>query len=446
MARTPAIDRRLQRLAAAFTPHRLAAQRWYRTKSRGVASVELVDAGRLGESAGWLIVLEATDREGVSSRYLVPVVAEGGAFREPHDGEGVWRSLAELMVQGGEVAGTAGGWVFTPTGAQLLPGGPDVLASQPERRLGVEQSNTSVALGEALMLKLYRLVEPSINPEVEVNAFLTDVGFPDAPALAGSATYLLGDELHSAGMLQQLVTSHDDGWSWALDRLAAGQEGEAEAIEGVRGIGQLTAAMHEALASRPATPGFPSRDATAGEVAVWRAAAERQLSAAIKVIDAATRPRLSALSPHLTARFRELEHAGAVRVSRIHGDYHLGQLLRTEDGFAVIDFEGEPARPLAERRAPASPLRDLAGMLRSLDYAAHTAIGRSDARDPTGWLAEARDAFLDGYGGIGADEAPLLAAFELEKACYEVVYEANNRPDWLWLPLGALEREARATG
>jgi len=85
-------------------------------------------------------------------------------------------------------------------------------------------------------------------------------------------------------------------------------------------------------------------------------------------------------------------------------------------------------------------------MLRSLDYAAHTAIGPSDARDRTRWLAEARDAFLDGYGGIGADEAPLLAAFELEKACYEVVYEANNRPDWLWLPLGALEREARATG
>ena len=244
MARTPAIDRRLQRLAAAFTPDWLAAQRWYRTKSRGVASVELVDAGRLGESAGWLIVLEATDREGVSSRYLVPVVVEGGAFREPRDGDGVWRSLAELILQGGEVAGTAGRWVFTPTDAQVLPGGPDVLASQPERRLGVEQSNTSVALGEALMLKLYRLVEPSINPEVEVNAFLTDVGFPDAPALAGSATYLLGDELHSAGMLQQLVTSHDDGWSWALDRLAAGQEGEAEVIEGVRGIGQLTAAMH----------------------------------------------------------------------------------------------------------------------------------------------------------------------------------------------------------
>jgi maltokinase len=160
----------------------------------------------------------------------------------------------------------------------------------------------------------------------------------------------------------------------------------------------------------------------------------------MNVVDAATRPRLSAL----TARFRELEHAGAVRVSRIHGDYHLGQLLRTEDGFAVIDFEGEPARPLAERRAPGSPLRDLAGMLRSLDYAAHTAIGPSDARDRTRWLAEARDAFLDGYGGIGAGEAPLLAAFELEKACYEVVYEANNRPDWLWLPLGALEREARA--
>jgi maltokinase len=170
---------------------------------------------------------------------------------------------------------------------------------------------------------------------------------------------------------------------------------------------------------------------------------------AIDMLDATTRPRLAALSDELTARFAALGRAGAgagaVKVSRIHGDYHLGQLLRTEDGFAVIDFEGEPARPLAERRAPASPLRDLAGMLRSLDYAAHTAIGRSGSDDPTGWLAEAREAFLDGYGGISADEAPLLAAFELEKACYEVVYEANNRPDWIWLPLGAVERQLRET-
>ncbi|HEX7197339.1 MAG TPA: hypothetical protein VF364_10975, partial [Candidatus Limnocylindria bacterium] len=127
--------------------------------------------------------------------------------------------------------------------------------------------------------------------------------------------------------------------------------------------------------------------------------------------------------------------------SRVHGDYHLGQLLaRSDGGFSVIDFEGEPARPLEERRQPGSPMRDVAGLLRSLDYAARTAERASPGFDAAAWLAEARGAFLGAYGAIGPAEASLLTAFELEKACYEVRYEANNRPDWLWLPLAAVER------
>jgi maltokinase len=145
------------------------------------------------------------------------------------------------------------------------------------------------------------------------------------------------------------------------------------------------------------------------------------------------------MAPRIAAGLGAIELAAGSRVSRIHGDYHLGQLLRTADGFVVIDFEGEPARSLAERRAPASPLRDLAGMLRSLDYAAHAADGaESTEAKRTTWLTEARATFLEAYGGISSEEASLLAAFELEKACYEAAYEANNRPDWIWLPLGAL--------
>jgi maltokinase len=155
--------------------------------------------------------------------------------------------------------------------------------------------------------------------------------------------------------------------------------------------------------------------------------------------------RLVALAPRITARFADSFGAatGGTRVSRIHGDLHLGQLLaRPDGGFSVIDFEGEPARPLAERRAPSSPLRDVGGMLRSLDYAARTAErGRSDL-DVEAWLTGARAAFLDGYGRIEPADEPLLGAFELEKACYEVRYEASNRPDWLWLPLSAVERLA----
>jgi trehalose synthase-fused probable maltokinase len=441
MEPSPTSDR-LQRLASALTPEWLEAQRWYRGKSRQLTSVELVDAGQIGGSAGWLVVLEATDGAGGRARYLVPMTLDGDRFREPLDGEGVWRALALLMLEEGELAGSRGRWLFTPTGVASDLRGP-AAPSIAERRLGVQQSNTSVALGNELMLKVYRLVEPGANPEVEMNAFLTDVGFREAPALAGSATYLLDGEAHSAAMLQALVRSTGDAWGWVLDRLASEPEGPADAIRGIADIGRLTAGMHAALASRPESPGFPSRLASGEELVAWAASAERQLSAALAVVEGATKPRLAALEPRINAGLAAIREAGAVRVSRIHGDYHLGQLLRTESGFTVIDFEGEPARTLAERRAPASPLRDLAGMLRSLDYAAHAAVGETSPSDGrTEWAGAARAAFLDGYGGVGQEEEPLLAAFELEKACYEVVYEANNRPDWTWLPLGALERLA----
>jgi len=447
MASKPAIDRRLQQLASAFTPEWLAGQRWYRAKSRRLATVSLVDAAPIDDSAAWLLVLEATDGEGSRARYLVPAVADGSAFREPNDGEGVWRRLAALALGGGELEGAAGRWLFSPTraAAQLLPGGLASLATLPERRLGVQQSNSSIAFSDHLILKVYRLVEPGINPEVEVNAFLTGVGFADAPALGGSAAYLVGGETHAAAMLQQLVPSTGDGWSWLLGRLAAAPDGPDEALLGIAQIGRLTAAMHAALASRPDLPGFPARLATEEERSAWGAGATRQLEAALSALTGRERSRLSEIAPRIAAQLDAIGTGGEANVSRIHGDYHLGQLLRTRNGFAVIDFEGEPARMLAERRAPASPLRDVAGMLRSLDYAAHASNREWPDGDAAAWLRAAREAFLEGYGGVSPADLPLLAAFELEKACYEVVYEANNRPDWAWLPLEALERESHGS-
>ncbi len=444
MAPRPAADRRLQRLASAFTPEWLAAQRWFRGKSRGLTAVDLADAAEIRGSSGWLLVLDATGEDGGHVRYLVPAVLAGHSFREPEDGDGVWQALARLMLEDGELTGSAGRWSFRATAAatELVPGGAAGLPSLPERRLGVQQSNTSVALGEALILKVYRLVEPGLNPEVEVNAFLTEAGFRHAPSLAGSATYLLDGNVHSAAMLQQLLHSSGDAWSWMLARLASGPDGLADALRAVAQIGTLTAAMHASLASRPDAPGFPFRSATTDELAAWASSAQDRLRAALGILEGEARARLAAVAPRITAGLAAIGAGEGAMVSRIHGDYHLGQLLRTEDGFAVIDFEGEPARPLAERRAPASPLRDLAGMLRSFDYAVHSA-GEAGATmaGRTEWLREARGAFLDGYGGIGAEEGALLSAFELEKACYEVVYEANNRPDWTWLPLEALERQ-----
>ena len=442
MAPTPSLDSTVRRLAAALSPEWLAAQRWYRGKARAIVRVELLDAARLEDTQAWLLVLGATDAAGDLARYVVPALTDGDVFREPQDGEGVWGELAGLMLAGHILEGVHGRWAFAPTPAAggLVPGGGRAVAELGERRLGVEQSNTSVAFGDRLMLKLYRLLEPGINPEVEVNAFLTAAGFAQAPLLAGSASYLLDGKPHSIAMLQQFISSLGDGWTWILERLAAPPGGPTEAIAAVAQIGSLTSRMHRALVSRPDSPGFPSRPATNDELATWRLAAEGQLEGAQASLDGAFSARLAAIAPQVTERLDAIGRTGSVGVSRIHGDYHLGQLLLTAGGFVVIDFEGEPARPLAERRAPTSPLRDVAGMLRSLDYAAH-AVGDGWGEERVqGWLRDARAAFLEGYGGVRSEDEPLLAAFELEKACYEVRYEANNRPDWIELPLSALER------
>jgi trehalose synthase-fused probable maltokinase len=245
-------------------------------------------------------------------------------------------------------------------------------------------------------------------------------------------------------MLQAFVPSAGDAWSAMLGAL---EVDPARATDISARIGDLTARMHRTLASRAGDAAFPARPATAEETAAWRASGERQLAQAVTAVSGQAHARMVELAPRITARFADTFGAagGEAPVSRIHGDYHLGQLLARHDGgFSVIDFEGEPARPLAERREPASPLRDVAGMLRSLDYAARSAEGGRHAAgfDAERWLAEARAAFLHGYGGIGPDRQGLLDAFELEKACYEVRYEANNRPSWLWLPLAAVARLA----
>jgi maltokinase len=417
-----------------MTPDELRSQRWFRAKGRPIASVVEVDRAPLGQGSA-LSVLEVVYADGGGpDRYLVPRVGT----REPEDGDGTWAALADLAASGGEARGSGGRFIGSPVGGTAAR-----IGSLAERRLRVEQSNTSVVLGVALILKLYRLLEPGDNPDLEVSAFLTDAGFPDTPAVVGSIAYenSAGGRA-AAAMLQHYVPSRGDAWAAMLEALAGDPAaGTGLAVE----VGALTRRMHDALASRPDRSNFPARAATVAETADWRASAERQLAQAVTAVDGEARDRLVALAPRVTARFADTfgSATGEARVTRVHGDYHLGQLLaRVDGGFSVIDFEGEPARPIDERRRPGSPLRDVAGMLRSLDYAARTAEVRADAGgfDAEAWLGEARAAFLGEYGGIGAEDRGLLDAFELEKACYEVRYEANNRPDWLWLPLAAVER------
>ena len=416
----------------------LHAQRWFRSKQRPIASVTEHDRAPLGDAA--LVILEVAYSDGGGSdHYLVPDV-DG---REPRDGEGAWTAIVRGMADGAELRGLRGSFSCSRTASldELLPSASLAAVALRERRLGVEQSNTSVVLDDRLILKLYRLLEPGLNPDLEVSLFLADAGFADTPATAGAMTWMPdGGEPSAAAMLQAFVPSSGDAWAAVLGSLS---EDPDHAVEMVARIGEVTARMHASLASQRAEPAFPARVATVAETAAWRASAERQLALAVSAVGGDAHERMVAIAPAVVARFADTfgSATGEARVTRIHGDYHLGQLLaRTDGGFSVIDFEGEPARPLHERRAPSSPLRDVAGMLRSLDYAARTAEARSPAFGAETWLAEARATFIGAYGGIGLAAIGLLEAFELEKACYEVRYEAGNRPDWLWLPLAAVKR------
>lgn len=468
----------LERLVAAIPVELLAGQRWFRAKQRQIADLRLDDAAPLvpdPESAGFdaalVVVRVSYADDGPDDRYLLPMVLEtrtsapalaggrgsvsvrdaqtGAVLREPRDGEGVWRRLVAAMAAGLSLPSVHGafGCEATEALATVLPSPLEAARVLDERRLRVEQTNTSVVLGERLIHKAYRLLEPGGNPDLEISAFLTEVGFEHTPALAGAIRYLPEHgESCVAGMLQAYVAAKGDAWGWLLGELGRAG-GPSDALDGVRQIGTISAGLHAALASRPDDPAFPARPATVAETAAWRDGAERQLGQAEAALRGADHARLARLAPTIRARFADAfgSLGASAAVSRIHGDYHLGQLLRLRDGFAVVDFEGEPARPLTERRAPQPTLKDVAGMIRSFDYAARTvaAEGAMDASAADAWLAAARETFLDGYraGGAPIDPDPaLLAAFELEKACYEVRYEANNRPGWLWLPLAAIER------
>ena len=224
-------------------------------------------------------------------------------------------------------------------------------------------------------------------------------------------------------------------------------------IEDMRRLGAITGGLHAALASDATDPDFAPEPITHADIARWAADIRRDVAAASVLAPAdASRDGIARTLGALDAL------VGTVKI-RSHGDYHLGQVLKTDDGFAVIDFEGEPARPLAERRARQSALRDVAGMLRSLDYAAHAVAFEAPAAERaaalaglTAWETQARRAFLEGYRSTARESPAALippsdralveacAAFELEKACYELRYERDNRPDWVSIPLAGIRR------
>ncbi|MCF6469225.1 aminoglycoside phosphotransferase [Nonomuraea sp. MG754425] len=317
--------------------------------------------------------------------------------------------------------------------------------------LGAEQSNTSLVFGDSYICKLFRRLIPGVNPELEI---VTALAARNAPHIARPYGWIEADldgTDTTLAIMQEFLTPANDGWGLALasvrdlyasrPEVPAGEVGGDFAAESLR-LGDATARVHHELASA-----FPTDVVEMHEIKRMAETFRRRLGRAVAEVPELRR--------HVTAiedAYHRVELlTNEVPVQRVHGDYHLGQVMRTPTDWVVLDFEGEPGQPLAERRALYSPLRDVAGMLRSFDYAArhlladHPQAGQLESRAQE-WADRNRAAFLDGYaegGGVitGADAA-LLRAFELSKAVYEVVYEARNRPSWIPIPLAAFRPRA----
>jgi trehalose synthase-fused probable maltokinase len=432
----------------------LGERRWYGDKARALTGADVefhleagvdreplaLDVARLtydaGEPASYLLFRteDHPDVDGIESDAVRAWLLNGFAESRALSGDGGrlrWRPLPGEPVDWPGLAGAS-------------------------RVFRGEQSNTSVVYGDRAILKVFRKLREGTNPEVEVGEFLTEhTAFTAFPRLLGVI------ELESRGVVttiaaaQAFIPSVSDAWSWLTARL-----GDAEirpaTIAAARLLGTRTGEMHIAFASG-ASSAFAPEEATDHYAESMRSDAVRELDVTVAQLERAGVDEAAALGAGLMPALDALRAIEGTMVTRIHGDYHLGQVLRTaRDDFAILDFEGEPTRPLAERRAKASPLRDVAGMLRSFDYAAETARRATpgEARDIDVWYLAAREAFLEGYDEVVRNDAVMmhgwtpegrsaaLAALELHKALYEVRYELSNRPDWLAIPLNALRRLA----
>jgi len=316
--------------------------------------------------------------------------------------------------------------------------------------MGAEQSNTSLVFGERYILKLFRKVAPGLNPDLEITRALAEAGSTAVvPPLAWVES--ADDDETTLAMLQPFLRGASEGWALAVTSvrdlyaeadLHADEVGGDFAGESER-LGAVTAEVHTLMRET-----LPSRLADGAENVATAKQMRERLDAALEVV-----PELAPYADELRAAYDAVaELPPGVPVQRVHGDFHLGQALRTDTGWVIIDFEGEPARPLSERRALMSPLRDVAGMLRSFDYAARHLLAEQPAAAGLEyrageWAERNRDAYCEGYaraaGRDPRDDRVLLRAFELDKAVYEVVYEARNRPTWLPIPLGSIERVLR---
>ncbi|GAA1483620.1 maltokinase N-terminal cap-like domain-containing protein [Brachybacterium fresconis] len=443
----------------------MPAQRWYARKGTGTPDVSIRGWAPLRVADDHLTVLvvlaaavPGSDPEDASARtlYQVPLV-----LRRPDESVGRREEGSEvgvLAVPGGplrvddatlDADGRAaliatlvsGDGALGPSLAlashRTVPDGPLPLGrAMRSRPLSGEQSNSSMIIetegASPLILKLFRVLQHGQNPDVVLQGALTAAGSTRVAPLVGSATIRVGGVRTQSLLAQEFLPDVEDAWRTALRLALAGEDFTGPAQE----LGAAVAEVHRDLAAALGT--VPAEGAAVAEMV-------KQMRSRLMEV-AAEVPRLSAHRPTIEALYAAAAEVRWPPLQRIHGDLHLGQVLRAPDrGWVLLDFEGEPLRPLAQRSRPDCPLRDVAGMLRSLDYVSG-AVAHEHARDAAAWTAASRSAFLAGYGAQSgqAPDPRVLAAFEADKAVYEALYEARNRPDWLPIPLAALERISAA--
>jgi maltose alpha-D-glucosyltransferase/alpha-amylase len=501
------LARRLRaQLEERIVPQYIADQRWFASKGYPITSARLLDhTERQDPLPRWFAGIYSVETHGVTDRYFVPLAI---AFEDTEEAR--WRRLqpaalarvrqqatvgvladacgddafaraiidaigasAELPTQNGRVR-------FTPTALfPELRGDPAAeLAVNPT---GAQTSNTTLRIGDAFFLKVYRRLQPGLNPELEIGRYLTEVArFPNIVPVAGAAEYTDDQSaVFTMALLQAFVTNQGDGWTYTVDYLARFLEDRRSGVPMlddahglylslVRTLAIRTGELHRALAGPTDDPAFMAEPITPEDVSAWTAAARATAESALAMLS----DRLSQLGSAVAAEaqallgrrerlLRRIDNCAAAvprgLKTRRHGDYHLAQVLLKRNDFIIVDFEGEPGRTLAERRAKHSPLTDVAGMLRSFAYARHAALERAagQAGDDYGrwepqlhaWEQEVRRAFLTCYDEIASgaglyqslrDATPLLTLFEIDKALYELRYELGNRPDWARIPLHSL--------
>jgi maltokinase len=439
----------------------IVAQRWFGSKARDVAHIDVSECIPLREEVPQLALalVEARFGEGTHETYQVPLglrpAAEGWSERVIGEAEG-WtiydaladpaagRELLHRMRSGSQETVEEGTLRFrwaASAGAEL-GGTVDV------RPVGVEQSNSSIVFGEALILKAFRRVEPGVNPELELLRFLSDRDFPNIAPLAGWYEFEGRFIDATLGILQEYLAGAHDGWELALEEVGSDPEGF---LDRLRALGEVTGELHTVLGSDRSNPDFAPDQPSQEALSLLTADVDEQIERIfVDLPDTEAVAPIAGRGQDVRERLQLLSNIGAGgRVIRTHGDYHLGQTMLSDRGWVILDFEGEPARPLPERRLKRSPLRDVAGMLRSLSYVTAGSRLLRGVEPPADWEDRARAAFLQGYFARAdpsllppgeASTQQLLSVFELEKAVYELRYELNNRPDWVGIPVAGVLR------